>query len=280
MENRLRLFRHGRPATGIPYYGGKAKTGKWIASLLPWDWNSIYVEPFGGMAGVLCNREPVKAEVLNDLNDRIINWWRVVRDHPKELIHMLKHTPMSRTEFKWAVQNMDNPAICEIRRALFFQTVVHQSVVCSDKRATWAPRYTLEGGVLGGKRWTNPEDRVNRLAERMRFVQLERRNGLEILDKISHIDKTVVYVDPPYRTANTSAYVHSDVDVDKLTDLLLEQKGFVAISGYRDEWDHLEWYRYEKDTSFAGTHSTKGTDAPSGKRTEVLWINRRLRGLS
>ena len=68
----------------LTYYGGKRGYGKaeWIASFLPWHSDSCYVEPFAGMAGVLFARQPVKVEVLNDLNQRVVNWLRVVRDEP------------------------------------------------------------------------------------------------------------------------------------------------------------------------------------------------------
>ena len=49
---------------------------------------------------------------------------------------------------------------------------------------------------------------------------------------------------------------------------LLRQQGKVAISGYGEEWDCLEWQRYEKKDVHVpiegGEH--KG-------RTEVLWCN-------
>ena len=69
----------------LPWYGGKARgRGQWIAGLLPWDYESLYCEPCCGMANVWAARSPVKVEILNDLNDRVINWWRVARDHADE----------------------------------------------------------------------------------------------------------------------------------------------------------------------------------------------------
>ena len=46
----------------LPYYGGKRRYGKgeWIAAQLPWRRDSSYIEPCGGMAGVLLARPPVK----------------------------------------------------------------------------------------------------------------------------------------------------------------------------------------------------------------------------
>ena len=87
----------------LPYHGGKRGYGKAqsIASFLPPTPDSCYIEPFAGMAGVLFARQPVKLEVLNDLNRRVINWWRVVRDQPDDFGRLVEKTPISRVEHQW-----------------------------------------------------------------------------------------------------------------------------------------------------------------------------------
>ena len=55
------------------------------------------------MAGVLLARAPVKTEILNDLNGRVVNWWRAVRDKPEEFGRLLEFTPFSRAEYEWGV---------------------------------------------------------------------------------------------------------------------------------------------------------------------------------
>ena len=70
----------------LPYYGGKAKSkGQWVSNLIPWEKKTLYVEPFCGMANVWAARNPVQAEILNDLNHRVINWWEVLRDQPRRV---------------------------------------------------------------------------------------------------------------------------------------------------------------------------------------------------
>ena len=84
----------------LPYYGGKRGYGKaeWIASFLPHTPDSCYVEPFAGMAAVLLARSPVDIEILNDANERIVNWWRIVRDEAEEFGRLIDFSPFSRAE--------------------------------------------------------------------------------------------------------------------------------------------------------------------------------------
>ena len=83
--------------SALSYYGGKSGghgssgRGRWIASLLPGDTRTLYAEPYAGMLGILLQRAPAKLEIVNDLNRRIVNWWRVVRDHPDELARMMRY---------------------------------------------------------------------------------------------------------------------------------------------------------------------------------------------
>ena len=263
-----------RKVEPLPYYGGKARgRGAWIASLLPWEYRSLYWEPFCGMAGVWAQRDRVRSEILNDLNERAINWWRVVRDHLDEFGMLLEATPYARREYEWAIANLDNQAIGPVRRALAFHVAIHQSVVRSDSKFAWGVALNIRTGSRGIWRY----DRVAALAERLRQVQLECRDALELLDRYAEIPHAVCYVDPPYRSANTEGYRFPEVDQELLTKLLHAQHGRVAVSGYGEEWDHLGWQRHEKIVPFRGYYTTRRTLAAPGPRTEVLWTNYRPR---
>ena len=258
-----------KPVQPLPWYGGKARgRGQWIASLLPWDYESLYCEPCCGMANVWAARAPVKVEILNDLNDRIINWWRVARDHADEFGVLIESTPRSRREHQWGLEHLDDAD--PVRRALAFHVVVEQGVINSDVKTGWAAAYTLKIGSRGLWKY----ERVAALAKRLRSVELECKDAIALLEKLSSLDYAVVYVDPPYETAETSAYLHESIETRRLGEALMVQKGRVAISGYADEWNFLGWQRHEKEVAWRGINRADGTlHAPPGARTEVLWTN-------
>ena len=80
-------------------------------------------------------------------------------------------------------------------------------------------------------------------------------------------------MDPPYYTTDNTIYKHQEFDVDKLTKLVKECRGFVAISGYGDEWDHLGWHKHTKEIRTQLVARTK----KAKERTEVLWTNKQAR---
>src|SRR5262245_56921279 len=75
------------------YYGGKMVLADDIAAVLPE--HDHYVEPFAGSLAVLLAKRPSRAETVNDLDGRLITFWRVLRDRPDDLARMTTLTPHS-----------------------------------------------------------------------------------------------------------------------------------------------------------------------------------------
>ena len=250
------------------YYGGKKGKAAWINGYLPVNPDASYIEPFAGMASVLFLRQPVITEILNDINERVVNWFRAVRDQPEEFGRLIENTPHSRTEFNWAATAMDDIDLPPIRRALAFHIAISQSIINSDnlRHYGWRRGYAPVGAVVS----KITQDDITTIARRLSNVQLECVDACDLLERVFDIE-TIIYADPPYRTADTEGYNKVVLDVDRLAQLFRAQRGFVAISGYNDEWDMLGWHKYYKD---ARRHQIATQKAE--KRTEVLWCNRQI----
>ena len=257
------------------YKGGKSDnggrtTGRWIASKLPQETNVSYIEPFAGMLGVLLQRPKCNVEIANDLNGRVVNWWRMVQDERSGLEHALKHTPWSERRYNeaWAQLDDDDP----LTRAVAFSVVV----MCGQQHGDddigtgfVVHAYTKKRGGANGL--TKVGRRIERLRERVENVQLYERPAIDILRKMEPLESAVIYCDPPYRTANTHAYAVVQHDIEEMVESLKAQRGRVAISGYGDEWDMLGWQRQEypvRINILGGVSSMQ-----VGWRQEVLWTN-------
>ena len=256
--------------TALCYYGGKSsirQLTRWIVSHIPWDYRTAYIEPFAGMCGVLLSRKPVSTELVNDANKRLINWWQVVRDRPEELAHLLDWTHQkSDIEFDAARRDLD--CADPVRRAAAFTIVVNGSLQHTDAaHNSISHRYTPSGG--GSKLWGRAD--ILRLRDRMAGVQLTTLDACELLERTIPSDEAMIYVDPPYRTAHTDNYRFLP-DFDRLQELLLAQKGKVAVSGYNDEWDRLGWRCAELPSQAFALNSATGEQIKLARR-EKLWMN-------
>ena len=224
------------------------------------------MEPFAGMLGVLLQRPKAERELVSDLDGRIVNWWRVIRDRRHELMELLALTPRSESEFHAQRENLNHED--PVRRALATHYVILHSLYCAlnsnSFRCAWMPRRHYQ------IRW--PDRQFEALYERIRDVELMERDAVHALSRTAPYADWTVYCDPPYRDADTDVYGRdgSCIDREALREALLAQRGAVAISGFGDEWDCLGWMRHERDVDTTTFTSFEKATQP---RTEVLWTN-------
>lgn len=255
---------------GLPWAGGKSgshERGKWVASLVkPPTPTQAYCEPFAGMLGVLLQRVSAGVEIINDIDSRLMNFWRCVREHPYDLHTKMVETPWAEKEFEWAKEAQWDLSLEPLERARAFamiclspharkEFVVGWGTGETPPRIQWNDRHNFSWGPV---------------ADRLVDVIIYERDALEVLEMSAKRDHAMVYADPPYAGTFQESYGGEAPTHDNLRDALLSQKGDVAISGYGDEWDCLGWQRHELTT-----FSTLGTtDVVKGReRVEVVWTS-------
>lgn len=83
----------------LRYLGSKHKLAPWIVSFFPE--HKFYTESFGATGAVLLNKKPAFLEVYNDMYDRIVNFFSVLRDNEKSerLARMLELTPYAQETY-------------------------------------------------------------------------------------------------------------------------------------------------------------------------------------
>lgn len=256
------------------WYGGKFNHLHWLLPLLPSCHH--YCEPFAGSAAVLLNREPSPVETYNDIDGEVVNFFKVLREYPDDLVRMIGLTPFSREEFHRAVE-VDPSSLPELERARLFYVRARQARTGLAQTATlgrWANcKNTSRAGMSGAvSRWLGAIDSLPEIAERLLRVQIENRPAIELI-QLYDSPNTLFYCDPPYlhsTRGDDKAYAY-EMDEDehrRLAETLRRCKGKVAVSGYRNDlMDNLYDGRYRFDAPPKKTHSIKEL------RQEYLWMN-------
>ena len=95
-----------KPAPILKWAGGKRQLLPKIVPLIPDDYNR-YFEPFLGAGAVLFDVLPKRA-VVNDTNSELINVYFNIKEHPEELISILKWYKSKHTkDFYYRTRNID-----------------------------------------------------------------------------------------------------------------------------------------------------------------------------
>lgn len=257
------------------WYGGKFSHLDWLLPLLPVRGITHFCEPFGGSGAVILNRPPVDTETYNDLDGEVVNFFKVLRDQPRKLIHVLSLTPFSREEFEIACSVTPDLSSIERARRFFIRAgQVRTGLAQTASLGRWANCVdTSRRGMSGAvSRWLNNIQGLEEVVERLRRVQIENRPAANVISLYDSAG-TLFYLDPPYphdsrKDLKAYGYEMTNSDHEYLSDILHGIRGKAAISGYRGTlMDRLykDWRRIDAPQKQA--HSCKDL------RQESLWVN-------
>jgi DNA adenine methylase len=252
----------------LRYHGGKWRIGSWVIEHFPV--HGCYVEPFGGGASVLLQKEPATREVYNDLSSLVVNFFRVLRECPEQLIRAIEFTPYSRLEHQLAWQPSPDP----VESARRFYIRAWQSFGSATTKTSGDTGWRTQKSVSRAsaiKSFNNIEN-LWAVAARFKLVQIECDEASKIITRFDTPD-TLFYLDPPYlfstRSDKAGRAYHaemSDEDHIALAEQAKAVQGLVIISGYPSPlYDELYtgWLRVEKETQ----------DVTAGKQIEAIWLS-------
>ena len=259
----------------LRYHGGKYRLAPWIMGFFPA--HECYVEPFGGAAGVLLQKPRSYAEVYNDLDADLVNFFRVLRDPEtrEKLTEALVLTPYSRDDFELAFKTTDDPVERARRTAIRAQmgfgsagSTKGMTGLRIDSRREYATSMHL---------WERYPDSIRFVGERFAGVLIENRPAIRVM--LQHDAPTTLhYVDPPYlhSTRDKSAtsrnyYKHEMTDEEhfELIEKLKALSGYVVLSGYENNMYDRHLDRWVKHCTTARISAHRGTAI----RKECVWLN-------
>lgn len=257
-----------RPA--LRYFGGKFRLANWIIEEMPA--HICYVEPFGGAMGVMLRKPPAVFEIYNDLDGEVVNFFKMLREQPDELLRLIALTPYSREEQRQAFEEEE---ISDIERARRLYVRCWQSH--GGGRTQWRTGWRYQVSVKRGRSqiddW-NMTDHLWPIINRIKKIQIEHADAIDVIKRFDRPD-TLFYIDPPYLQSERShvwakAYQYEIGDDYhlKLGETLNNVKGMAMISGKPSPvYDELfkGWGKKQK---------TVPTDFQSST-VECLWISPR-----
>jgi DNA adenine methylase len=241
----------------IKWVGGKSRLRKFIIPLLPA--HTCYVEPFAGAAWVLFGKHPSDVEILNDKEQELTNFFRVVKEKPEDLIASFEWELVSRAEFERLAASA--PAqMNDVQRAHRFYYLI---------MAGWGgelnyPRFQTSitdgghGNRLVGALKTLRQ-RLEPIHRRLSTVIIENLDWADCIDRYDR-NGTVMYVDPPY-PGNGCNYSHN------MRDWEAHKRLSERLSRARCQWILSSYDKPEVRDLFT-QHCIMPVQASSGMNTE------------
>lgn len=260
----------------LRYHGGKWRMAPWIIGHLPP--HRVYVEPFAGACSVLLRKERSYSEVLNDLDDEVVNVFRVLRDPvlAPDLVRLLQLTPYARAEFFDCFRATPDP-LERARRTMVrywfgFGAGAARTVGSTGFRADGA-----RAGTTPSHDWMGLPDCLAHVTGRLRGVLIDNEPALRCIAR-RDAPGTLFYVDPPYlpstrsgvngANGRTAVYIHELTEADhvELLRTLAGLAGMVILSGYDSDL-----YRDLLTTWRCIRRDVRGDGGCA--RVESLWLN-------
>lgn len=257
------------------WVGGKSRLRQYIIPLIA-D-HSCFVDLFCGAGWVLFGKAPSDVEVLNDIDQELINFFRVVKYKPEELIHSFDLELVSRAEFD-RLALMDTSTLSDIERAHRFYYLI---------MAGWGgelayPRFqtSIRDGGHGNRLFgalKHLRQRIDPIHKRLSTVVIENLPWQVCFKRYDSKD-TFFYIDPPY-PGNNCNYAHNMrewASHNELYSALRSSQGKWILSSY-DEPSITEAFVGDEYyiipiESYSGMRVAKH-DSSRVKNREVLVMN-------
>ncbi|KUJ94434.1 MULTISPECIES: DNA adenine methylase [Archaeoglobus] len=193
----------------VKWAGGKRQLLPELIKRVPSNWDTYY-EPFVGGGALLIelyNQRRLKSAVISDLNEELINLYKVVKNNPAELIEALNNPHFKNEKETYLKlrkrfnEIIGNPEYSVERASLFLYLNKH----CYN--GLWRVNKKGKFNVPFG-RYTNPsmpsEELILEFSKMLKNVEILNYDFEEAVKSSREGD--FVYFDPPYQPVSDTAY--------------------------------------------------------------------------
>jgi DNA adenine methylase len=251
------------------WHGGKAHIARRIVDLIT-D-HETYLEPFAGGANVLLNKYRAHREVICDLHEELIYFYRYLVNNTDLFVEKIKSIPFSKESFLWSKEV--NPGNQDpLERALKFFVKHNMS------RGGMGQDYSDDKDDPRRRNlaaWETYQEDLLVTADRLRGTEIRLQNAFEALDEFSQDPGALTYLDPPYYPStrvSSQVYLHEMTAFDHLRLLkkVKEFSGKVIISGYANPTYDQELADWDRVVIAIANSSSQKKVKPVME--EVIWI--------
>lgn len=239
----------------------------------------------GGLSLLLAMDPEGRSEVVNDIDMRLVNFWRVLQDSDcfEKFQRQVQCVPFSQPHFRFAKGFYDQGPIENAMSSAVFQAVeyfilIRQSM--GGSRKSFAPISTsrTRGGMNEqASAWLNAVDGLRQVHERLRRVVILNTDLHESID-VTDNPEAAHYIDVPYMAdtrVSKDLYRHefSDDDHRRLLERLLTVKGKFLLCGYPSPLyaDYARRGNWNVHTFEKANSASKKKIKP--KMQECVWTN-------
>jgi DNA adenine methylase len=189
----------------LKWAGGKRQLLPDIISLFPKNYSKLpYHEPFVGSGAVYFAIEP-KMGTINDINEYLINFFRIVRDYPDDLISKASEYKYEKKTYYKLRSRFNEEIITDIERAALF-LYFNKTGFNGLWRVNSQGKFNVPFG-----RYKNPTivpaDKIRKASRLLKKIKIYCTDFNYILEASKEGD--LCYFDPPYEPVSETAYFTS-----------------------------------------------------------------------
>lgn len=277
------LAADGLPKSGLKLIGAKTGQKKDSPRKLIYTFEppniSRYIEPFIGSASILFGKDVHEAEYINDINCHTANFFKVLRDHPRQLFTLIEDKVKDIDEIKWkSIRDSLPETITEdptemASRLYVTNKYASNGVVRFNKAGKCNSSYckTTKGRGIYDIDW------IMKASNRLSGVGILNLDYAEFMDMFEVNKNAWVILDPPYEKVETKydKINFKTEDHLRLRDMLVaaDYNWLLTINdtdNIRKLYDGFNLYPY--DVHYSCSNTSKGR----GNRPELIITNYNL----
>ena len=235
----------------LRYPGGKASLAPFLSETITINnlYGCCYFEPFAGGAGAALRllRQGIVSQIhLNDLDPRIVSFWRAILDESERFAEYILSVPITIEEWKKQLQICrfaDSSKPFELGFSVFFLNRCNRSGIILgsapiggyDQSGKWKMDARFYRETLA--------NRVLAIARRKEQIHVSNMDALDFLSNYlaprRDSESSFVYLDPPYYSNGNRLYMNS-----------YKHLHHRDLARYIQETNTLNWVMSYDDTEF------------------------------